>query len=148
MAVLAVALAVVFPRLPGLEGVSLDSSAGRVSRLSGFLAERAASKRQFYRLWFDFGTGEARVESSADGREYTPEPEAAIRRIRLGTGVRLDEVRSPGLGSVSRGEAAVVFSPYGAEPFEVRLSAGKRTAVVSFNPYTGRARIHEPDSDG
>lgn len=142
IAVLAVALAVVVPRLPGLDGYSLDSATGRLAQLSGFLNERAASKRSFYRVWFDFNAGEVRVESSEDGKEYAPEAEGAIRKIKLGANVAIEEVRSPGLGSVKRGEAAIVFSPNGSEPFEVRLSSGNKSAVVSFNPYTGRAKVH------
>lgn len=148
IAVLAVALAVVVPRLPGLDGYSLDSATGRLSRLSGFLNERAASKRSFYRVWFDFAANEVRVEASEDGQEYAPEPEGALRTIKFGTNVFLEEVRSPGLGSVKRGEAAIVFSPHGSEPFEVRLSSAERSAVVSFNPYTGRAKVHAPEKNG
>lgn len=131
--------------MPGLEGYNLDSATGRVAQLSGFLNERAASKRSYYRVWFDFAAGEVRVESSQDGKEYTPEAESAIRKIKLGTNVVLEEVRSPGLGAVKRGEVAIVFSPYGTEPFDVRLSAGKRSAIVSFNPYTGKAKVRSPD---
>lgn len=141
IAVLAVALAVVFPRLPGLEGYNLDSASGRVAQLSGFLNERAASKRSYYRVWFDFNSNDVRVEASPDGKEYAPEAESALRKISLGTNVSLEEVRSPGLGAVRKGEAAVVFSPYGSEPFEVRLTAGKKKAVISFNPYTGKAKV-------
>lgn len=148
IAVIAVALAVVFPRLPGLEGYNLDSDSGRLSRLSVFLNERAASRRSYYRLWFDFNAGEIRVESSADGKEYAAVSETALRKIKLGRGVQLVEVRSPGLGAVTRGEAAIVISPYGAEPFDVRLSAGKRSLVVSFNPYTGRAKVRQPEDSG
>jgi len=146
IAVIAVALAVVFPRLPGLEGYNLDSDSGRLSQLAGFLNERAASRRSYYRLWFDFNAGEIRVESSPDGKEYAPEAESALRRIKLGPGVVLEEVRSPGLGAVRKGEAAVVFSPYGSEPFTVRLAAAKRSVIVSFNPYTGKAKVRAPSA--
>lgn len=141
IAIIAVALAVVFPRLPGLEGYNLDSDSGRLSQLAGFLNERAASRRSYYRLWFDFNAGEVRVESSADGKEYAPEAESALRKIKLGPSVVMEEVRSPGLGVVTRGEAAIVLSPYGSEPFEVRLAAAGRTTIVSFNPYTGKAKV-------
>lgn len=140
IAVIAVAVAVVFPRLPGLEGYNLDSGANRASQLLGFLNERAASKRTYYRVWFDFNSNELRVESSADGKEYAAFAETALRKIRLGRGVVMEEVRSPGLGTIVRGEAAIVISPYGAEPFDLRLSSGKRSVIVSFNPYTGKAR--------
>lgn len=145
IAVIAVALAVVFPRLPGLDGYNLDSDSGRLSQLAGFLNERAVSRRSYYRLWFDFNAGEIRVESSGDGKEYAPEAESALRKIKLGPGVVLEEVRSPGLGSVRKGEAALVLSPYGSEPFEVRLAAAKRSVIVSFNPYTGKAKTLAPE---
>lgn len=145
IAIIAVALAVVFPRLPGLEGYNLDSDSGRLSQLTGFLNERAASRRTYYRLWFDFNAGEIRVESSADGKEYAPEAESALRKIKLGPSVVMEEVRSPGLGVVTRGEAAIVLSPYGSEPFDVRLAAAKRSVIVSFNPYTGKAKVRAPE---
>jgi prepilin-type N-terminal cleavage/methylation domain-containing protein len=145
IAVIAVVLAVVFPRLPGLEGYNLDSDSARLSQLSGFLGERAASKRSYYRLWFDFNAGEVRVESSADGKKYAPEPESALRKIKFGPSVLMEEVRSPGLGVVTRGESAIVFSPYGSEPFDVRLAAAGRSVIVSFNPYTGKAKVRAPE---
>lgn len=145
IAIIAVALAVVFPRLPGLEGYNLDSDSTRLSQLAGFLNERAASRRSYYRLWFDFNAGVVRVESSMDGKEYAPEAESALRKIKLAPGVVMEEVRSPGLGVVTRGEAAIVFSPYGSEPFDVKLAAAKRSVFVSFNPYTGKAKVRAPE---
>jgi len=142
IAVIAVAVAVVFPRLPGLEGYSLDSGAGRASQLLGYINERAASRRSYYRVWFDFNANELRVESSEDGKEYAAVAETALRKIRFGPRVVMEEVTSPGLGRVARGEAAIVIAPFGAEPFDMRLSSGKRSVIVSFNPYTGKARVH------
>lgn len=134
--------------MPGIDGYSLDSASNRAARLFGFLNERAASKRSFYRVWFDFNAGEVRVESSEDGKEYLPEAESALRRIRLGTNVTLKELRSPGLGAVRKGEAAIVFSPYGSEPFELSLASAESSITVSFNPYTGKAKVHAQEPKG
>ncbi|OGP17512.1 MAG: hypothetical protein A2V21_301565 [Deltaproteobacteria bacterium GWC2_55_46] len=100
---------------------------------------------------FDLKGAAITVESSADGVEYAPVAEAVSRGLKLRRGVEIDEVSAPGLGKVRRGEAAIALSPTGGPPFEVTLVSGKRKALVSYNPFTGRASVTDPDkkvSDG
>ncbi len=137
-------LAFVLPRFPSLEGRGLETDAERLALLFSFTGERAAATRSAYRLQFDFGGAAVRVGVSADGKEFAPVTEPAARGGRLGPGVVIDEVFSPGLGQVRRGEAVIDITSAGGPPFEVTLSSGESKAHLAYNPYTGKTIVSYP----
>lgn len=141
IAVIGITLAFALPRLPSLEGRRLESDAGRLALLASFTGERAAATRSQYRLHFDLSGAAVRVEVSGDGKEFTPVSEPVARGVRLSPGIEIDEVFSPGLGPVRRGEAVIDITSAGGPPFEVTLSSGERKALVSYNPYTGKSSV-------
>ncbi|MBW7956482.1 MAG: prepilin-type N-terminal cleavage/methylation domain-containing protein [Deltaproteobacteria bacterium] len=144
IAVIGVTLAFALPRFPSLDGRRLESDAERLALLASFIGERAAATRSRYRLHFDLAGAAVRVEVSADGKEFTPVTEPVARGRRLSAGIEIGEVFSPGLGRVSRGEAFIPITSSGSHPFEVTLLSGEKKALVSYNPYTGKASVSYP----
>ncbi len=144
IAVIGVTLAFVLPRFQSLGDRRLESDADRLALLASFIGERAVATRSQYRIHFDLAGAAVRVEASADGREFTRVTEPVARGGKLSPGVEIGEVFSPGLGRVSRGEAFVALTSRGSDPFEVTLLSGGRKAVVSYNPYTGKASLSYP----
>lgn len=136
-------LAVVFPRLHGLQDRNLDSDSERLALFLSYAGEKAVSSRTYYRVGFDFQGARVGMESSQDGKEFAPVADPALRGFKLKNGVNIGEVSAPGLGKVARGEAKLLMPPVGAAPFEVALVSGDRRAFITYNPYTGRALISE-----
>lgn len=136
-------LAVVFPRLHGLQDRYLDSDSERLALFLSYAGEKAASSRTYYRVGFDLKGARINVESSPDGKEFAPSTDPALRGFKLKAGVDIGEVSAPGLGKVTVGETGILMAPTGATPFEVALVSGNRRLLVTYNPYTGRAAISE-----
>ncbi len=142
--ILVAAAALIYPRFFEVQGARLRSDARKLSTLIRFLDEAAATRKLYYRLWFEFGKDRLRVEVSKDGSDYALYPDNRIRFFSFADGVDLKDVSLPGLGRVAGGEVAVIFSPLGAgEPFTVHLSGGGDDVTVDFNPYSGRVRVKE-----
>ncbi|WKZ33988.1 MAG: prepilin-type N-terminal cleavage/methylation domain-containing protein [Thermodesulfobacteriota bacterium] len=144
IAIIGITLAFVLPRFPSLDGRRLESDADRLALLASFIGERAVATRSQYRLHFDMAGAAVRVEASADGKEFTRVTEPVARGGKLSPGVEIGEVFSPGLGRISRGEAFIHITSRGSDPFEVTLLSDGKRAVVSYNPYTGKASVSYP----
>lgn len=141
MAVIGVALALVFPRLD-FSGSRLDSEARRLAMLIRHLDDSANSKKIYYRIWFRPDDERVDVEVSENGLEYeAPRDDAALRGRAFRSGTDLVDVTIEGIGKVSRGEAAVVFSPGASRAFNVHLNNSGKSLTVSYNPYSGRVKV-------
>jgi len=140
-------LAVVFPRLYGLQDRYLDSDAERLALFLSYAGEKAASSRTYYRVGFDLHGARIGIEISPDGKEFAPSTDPAIRAFNLKDGVDIGEVSAPGLGKVTRGQASILMAPTGAPFFEVALVSGGRRTIVTYNPYTGRAAVSKGHDD-
>ncbi len=140
-------LAVVFPRLHGLQDRYLDSDSERLALLISYAGEKAASSRTYYRVGFEMDNAGIVMEGSPDGKEFVPVTDPALRSFRLKEGVEIGEVSAPGLGKVTRGQTAIIMAPTGAPAFEVALVSGSRRTVITYNPYTGRAELSKKNED-
>jgi type II secretory pathway pseudopilin PulG len=167
MIIIGAVLAVILPRFSGTTGMNLKSDAKRLSTLVRYLDEAAATKRVYYKADFDIDNGTVRVDESAEGGGegavggYAPVADPVIRGLRLGQGVRFDDIVLARLGTVSSGTVSVFFTPTGStEPFTLHLSIGeggvarggrggrggigeKNAMTISFNPYSGRVKVFE-----
>ncbi|MBI1911421.1 MAG: type II secretion system protein [Deltaproteobacteria bacterium] len=142
LAVIGIILALVFPRITGFDEHNLKSDSERISSLLIYLNEASATKKVYYRVWFDLDSDRLDIEVSKTGLEYEPEPETTFRIIRPKSD--LEDIVTPGLGRVTTGKAALVFGPLGAsEPVAIHLKADEKKLTVSFNPYTGKAAVLE-----
>lgn len=137
-------LAIALPRFANVGGVYLKTDAGKVATLVRFLNEASATRKVYYRVWFDMEKDSLRVESSKNGVDYVDEPDAAIRRMRLHDGVAIEDIIVPDLGKVDAGEVAVIFAPAGSiDAFTLHLKSSGRAMTLTFNPYSGEAKVIE-----
>ncbi len=144
--VLAAVAIIVFPGFFDIRDTRLRSDARRLSALVRFLDEGAATRKVYYRLWFDLEKERLRVDTSKNGVEYAPYSDSRISSFTFARGVDIKYITVPGLGDVLRGEVAVTFTPIGAEkPFAVHLRSGDSELTVDFNPYSGNVRVLEGD---
>lgn len=142
--IIGVAIAVVFPRFSGFGDTYVKADASRVSALVRYLYQAAATRKVYYRLWFDMEKGAIRVEYSKNGTDYTEEGDSSLRRLKLRDGVDMEDIVVPELGKVNTGEVAVIFSPAGSvEPFTLHLKASEKSLTLYFNPYSGIVKITE-----
>ncbi|MEK6792065.1 MAG: type II secretion system protein [Deltaproteobacteria bacterium] len=140
MAVIGVALVIVSPRLD-FGGARLDSEARRLAMLIRHLDDSANSKKIYYRIWFRPDNERVDVEVSGDGLEYAAPQDTAFSAQTFRHGTDLEDVTIEGIGKVSRGEAAVVFSPGASRAFNVHLNNSGKALTISYNPYSGRVKV-------
>lgn len=142
IAVIGGLLAIVFPRITNPGAAYLKSDAGRISSLTVYVNETAASRRVYFRLWFDLDKELLRVESSVNGTDYK-EFRDGPKRIKLTDGVLIEDVVTAGLGKVNGGEVSVVIPPSGGEPFAVHLKSGESRLTITYNPLTGKVKTDQ-----
>lgn len=144
IAVIGIIAALVFPRLSFLEGRYLQSDARKVSGLIRYVSESASVKKLHYRLLFDIEHGVITVASSPNGDEYGAEADHTLRRLRLRSGIGIEDLLLPRTGKVNKGAIAVHFSPYGfSDSFTIHMRGGERVLTLSFNPYNGTVSVSE-----
>lgn len=141
LAIIAIAAAIIYPRISGLEEARLESDARKMASLIKYLSESAASRRLYYRVRFGLDEGRLEVEVSRDGREFLRDQE--FGSLALSSGVSIEDVATPE-GKTDAGEAEVVIPPGGGgSPFSVHLKAGEGFMTVAFNPYTEKVAIEK-----
>jgi prepilin-type N-terminal cleavage/methylation domain-containing protein len=148
--IIGIVMAVVFPRFSSMGKTYLKTDASKLQSLITYLYEASETRKLYYRMNFDLEKESVLVEFSRDGVEYEPEADRAIRALSFAPGVDLAEVEVAGAGVTNTGELQVEFAPTGTtRPFRVSLGARGLTSItVTFNPYSGRARIEEAEEAG
>ncbi|MBI2412417.1 MAG: prepilin-type N-terminal cleavage/methylation domain-containing protein [Deltaproteobacteria bacterium] len=141
LALIAIAVAVIYPRISGLEEARLESDARKMASLIGYLSESAASRRVYYKVRFGLDEERLDVEVSRDGREYLRDKEFGF--LSLSSGVSMEDVATPE-GKTDAGETEIVIPPDGgSSPFSVHLKAGDEFMTVTFNPYTEKVSLEK-----
>ncbi len=142
MAILASVLLIAFPGMGVLDDFAFRSETRRMAGLFRYLDDRATIEGRYYRVWFFPEDDSFSVESSADGVEFGAVQDPDIQGRALGSSTDLEDVYIAGLGTISRGEAAVIFNPSaGADPFSLHLKRDKESVTLRYNPYSGKVRI-------
>lgn len=126
--VISLALGLVLPFFPDLEGRRAASEARILAATIRHLHDRAMTAKETCTLTFDFT--EARLRWRGPDGERT----AAVPCLA--------GLETPSRGAISTGQATLVFSPTGmTEPFVVRLSNGGEPLAVRYHPFSGRVRV-------
>lgn len=144
MMLLGLVLAIALPRFLDTGEAYLKTDSSRVSAYIRYLHEASSTKKVYYRVSFDIGSGEVGAEYSRDGVEYSAEREAALKRLKLREGVVIEDIVVPETGKVNSGVLSVVFTPAGTvDPFTLHLRSGKKFRTLTFNPYAGTVSVAE-----
>ena len=144
LAVLAMAAAIVLPRLPATEAADLKRSARGMAALLRTIDNEAITKKTTYRLTFDLGLEQLRVREMRGGEETMP-GDVRLTRPVLADGIALEDVRLPRLGTVSSGQVQIDIGPGGLNEFltiHLLSPAGKQFTVMAF-PQTGKVTVVE-----
>lgn len=145
LALLAMAVMLVFPRLPDTGGAALKRSARTVASTIRYLFDRVSETGTPYRLTFTVGSNRATVaEIRPDGSEAAPGDPFFSRRI-IAEGVVVTDLQTPRSGKVTTGDMAIDVAPSGvAEPTMIHLKGvdGQEMTVTVF-PYGKRVVVGE-----
>lgn len=143
LGVVALAAALVVPRLPDLRGLALDAAAARLADALGAGRERAILGGARWRLVVDLDAGRWTLgRLAADGRLEAP-PGPLGEPVSLPPSVRVLAVHAPDAPAVARGVATVDLAPEGdALPARIELGDDRgRVAAVVLPPAAARAVI-------
>jgi prepilin-type N-terminal cleavage/methylation domain-containing protein len=129
--VLSLVLAVIMPSFSS-PGGKLKSEARRIATTMRFLYETAVSKKQ-----------ETSIEFELEKKEiaWDTERRKGSEKFKAIAGVEI-----PSRGLVKEGQLIVFFSPSDMnEHITVHLELGDETAMVVFNPVSGRTKVIGPE---
>lgn len=145
LAIIAMALALVLPRLPSSESENLKTSARTLAATLRYLQDRAASGRTTYYLQIEPGTESLKVlEAGADGGDKEPD-DTLLQKRPLKEGILVADVVIPRLGKVSEGQLRLAIGMGGLRDFVVIHLAsrdGSYWTVMAF-PWSGKVKIYE-----
>lgn len=141
LVILAMAAALVVPRLPDSESTALRSSARNLAATLRYLGERSVTAKTGYRLHFDLAANTATVmKRLPSGDEVTPDDTLLSRRI-LAEGITVAGVQTPRLGRVTSGEVLVDFGARGLAEFLVVQLQGSRGAAYTVTGYPDGGKV-------
>jgi len=142
--ILAMAAAVVVPRLPSGEATKLKSSARNLASGIRFLNDQAIITKQTYRLKLNLGEGSSSiVKLSAIGEEVAPEDQFMGRRL-IEEGISIEDVTVPRLGTVTEGEVAIPFGPGGSpDLITIHLKGGDERYTIIAYPSGGKVLVQQ-----
>jgi len=142
--ILAMAAAVVVPRLPSGESTKLKSSARNLASGIRFINDQAIITKGVYRLKLNITEGTTSiVKLSAIGEEIPPEDQFMGRRL-IEEGIGIEDVTVPRLGTVTEGEVVIPFGPGGSPDLvTIHLKGGERRYTIIAFPSGGKVRVME-----
>ncbi|HZV80649.1 MAG TPA: prepilin-type N-terminal cleavage/methylation domain-containing protein [Geobacteraceae bacterium] len=141
--IIAIAAALVAPRLPATESMELQGSARKLAATIRYLEERAVAGKMLYRLRLNISANTVRITRKlASGDEIPPDDRLLDREI-LGKRVAITDVSTPRLGKVSEGEVVIDIGGAGLTDFlTIHLASGAEQAfTVAALPNNGRVKV-------
>lgn len=143
LALLAMAAALVIPRLPAMQESKLHDSARRLAAQMRYLDERAVSGKSGYRLRINLDEQKIDVaKKSATGEEILPE-DPYLQRSTIAEGVVIKDVRTERLGLINNGTVRINYGPGGLSELiliHLALPGGPEVTIQAL-PVRGMVRI-------
>ena len=142
--IIAVAAALVIPRLPAPEGTRLKNSARNLATGIRFLNDQAIITKGVYRLQLSLADNSTRISKiSASGEELPPDDQFMNRQL-IEEGISIEDVTVPQLGKVSEGEVSIPFGPGGnPDGITIHLKGGEQHFTIIAYPAGGRVKVLE-----
>lgn len=142
--IIAIAAAVVIPRLPAPEGMKLRTSARNLASGIRFLNDQAIITKGVYRLQLNLTENSTRIfKLSATGDELPPDDQFMNRRL-VEEGISIEDVTMPQLGRVSEGEVIIPFGPGGnPDGITIHLKGGAQHFTIIAYPAGGKVKVLE-----
>lgn len=134
-----------YPKLSGLLAEEdLRLTALRLAATIERVREQAAAAKRPYRLNYSLDTNEVWVSVLSD-EDFVDDASVFSGRKTLPEGIRLADVSTPGLGTVSEGEGFTTFHPNGyvdASAIHLEDARGQTYSLI-INPLTGRTTVYD-----
>lgn len=142
--IIAIAAAVVVPRLPDTEATKLKNSARNLASGIRFLNDRGIITKGAYLLKLNLAEDSTSIARlSASGEELPPDDQFMNRRL-VEEGIAIEDVTVPQLGKVSEGEVMLRFGPGGnPECITIHLKGGERHFTIIAYPSGGKVKVLE-----
>lgn len=142
--IIAMAAAIVFPRLPDTEAAKLKNSARNLASGIRFLNDQAIITKKVYRLHLDLTQNSTRISQlSATGDELQPEDQFMSRQL-VEKGIEIEDVTVPRLGLVTEGEVTIPFGPGGSgDGITIHLKGGEKQFTIIAYPSGGKVKVLE-----
>ena len=147
MAIIAMVMLLVIPRLPSSDQENLKISARTLASTLRYLQERAAttSSRSGYYLMFEPGTETVKIfEIAGDGNSKEP-GDPLLQKSPIKEGITVADVRIPHLGKIVDGQLRVDVGVGGLRDFvtvHLRSPGGQFWTVMAF-PSSGKVKAFE-----
>ncbi len=145
MAIIALIMHLILPRLPASDEENLKISARTLASTLRYMQERAATSRTLYHLSMIPGTESAKIsELSGDGGSKEP-ADPLLQKTPIKEGIIIADVRIPRLGKISDGQLRVDVGVAGIRDFvtiHLRSASGKFWTVMAF-PSGGKVKVYE-----
>jgi general secretion pathway protein H len=145
LAIVAMLLVVVVPRLPSSDSENLKISARTLASTLRYIQDRSATSRSTYFMVIEPGTDVIRLlEASADGSDKNPD-DPLLRQRPIKEGIMISDVMIPRLGKVNEGQLRLTIGMGGLRDFTVFHLQSKDNSywtVMAF-PSSGKVKIYE-----
>lgn len=145
LAIIAMVMLLVIPRLPSSESENLKISARTLAATLRYMQERAATARTTYYLRLEPGTDVVKVlEAAADGSEKEP-GDPLLQQRPVKEGIVVADVVIPRLGRVNDGQLRLEIGMGGLRDFTVihlRSPDGSFWTVMAF-PSGGKVKVYQ-----
>jgi general secretion pathway protein H len=145
MAIIAMVMLLVIPRLPSSDQENLKISARTLASTLRYMQERAATSRTSYYLDIAPGTESMRiVQVGGDGSALEPS-DPLLQKSPVKEGIIVSDVRIPRLGKIKDGQVRVDVGVAGVRDFvtiHLGNAAGQSWTVMAF-PSGGKVKAFE-----
>ena len=145
LAIVAMLLVVVVPRLPSSDSENLKISARTLASTLRYLQDRSATSRTTYFMVIEPGTDTIGIlEATVDGSDKSPD-DPLLRQRPVKEGIIISDVTIPRLGKVNEGQLRLTIGMGGLRDFTVFHLQSKNNSfwtVMAF-PSSGKVKIYE-----
>lgn len=145
LAIVAMLLVVVVPRLPSSDDENLKISARTLASTLRYIQDRSATSRTTYFLVIEPGSDVIKIlESAADGSDKNPD-DPLLRQSPIKEGILISDVIIPRLGKVNEGQLRLTIGMGGLRDFTVfhLQSRGNNFWTVMGFPSSGKVKVYE-----
>lgn len=143
--IVAMAAAIVFPRLPAPEGNRLKTSARNLATGIRYLNDQAIITKNRYVLHLNLVDNATRIAKLSSTGDELPPDDNFITRPLLEQGVTIEDVNLPSQGTLSESavkDVPIVFGPGGNEEgVTIHLKAGDKQMTVIAYPAGTKVKV-------
>jgi general secretion pathway protein H len=149
LAIIALAMTLIIPRLPTREHEDVKISARTLAATLRYVQDRAATARTTYYLHIEPGTDVLKImEAGGDGNEKEP-GDSLLQKLPIKENIIVADVVIPRLGKLTEGQIRLDIGMGGLRDFvniHLRSADGSFWTVMAF-PSSGKVKVYQGYQD-